>query len=82
MLSSSLVGVTSFIEDDAGVSFTGDVGLTFRDVLDAVKIDVILLVELVVAFVDGLGVNSRFNWTRNQTITSLIYITISECEAK
>lgn len=70
------------IEENAGGSFTEDVGLTFCNVLYAVKFDVILPGELVVAFVDGFGVNSRFNWTRNQTITSLIYIIISVCEAK
>lgn len=60
MWPSSLVGVTSFIEADAGGSFTEDVGLTFFNVLDEVKIDVmVLVVEFVAAFVDGFGVTCR-----------------------
>lgn len=68
-----------FIEADAGGSFTEDVGLTFCNELDEVRIDVmVLVVEFVAAFVDGFGVTCRTYLTKKQTnkktIISLIHI--------
>lgn len=60
-----------FIEDDVEGSFTEDVGLTFCNVLDAVRIDVTVLVEMADAFVDVFGVTCSSYFTRNETIMSL-----------
>ena len=69
MLSTSLVGVTSFIEDDVEGSFTEDVGLTFCNILDPVRTDVMVLVEMAGAFVCKVGVTCSTWWTRNKTET-------------
>jgi len=55
-----------FIEDDEGGSFTEDVGLSFCNVLAEVWVDVMLLVvELVAAFVDGFRVACSTYLKRN-----------------
>lgn len=59
MLSSSLVGIISFIEEDVAGSFTEDVALTFCNVLDAVTIVVMVLVEIAVVFVNCFVVTCR-----------------------
>lgn len=74
MLSSSPARVTSFIEDDVEGSFREDVGLTFCNVLDAVRIDVMVLVEMAGAFVDRFGVTCSSYLTRNETNKSEIQI--------
>ena len=52
LLSSLLVGVISIIEEDVTGSLTGDEALTFRNVLDAVTILVMVVVAIAFVFVN------------------------------